>query len=153
VTSYHVHCTRRPTLLTPCNGQNIWPKHVVVVYNKYRNNVQLVGGKSCGSIIYLCLNITPYVDIIRICWFSTCMLTEKRPQPVLFECLCWIAFAGSDCRLDKWCFRSQRSRNPFPSPNPEWDLYIMFYSALFTWATTDDYEQEKIFIQLRGLLR
>jgi hypothetical protein len=34
-------------LSLPEDGQDIWPKHVADVYNKYENIVQVVGGGIC----------------------------------------------------------------------------------------------------------
>jgi len=47
LTSCLICCTRRPKWELPENVQEIWPKYVGVVYNKYKNIVQLVGGEIC----------------------------------------------------------------------------------------------------------
>ena len=47
VTSCHMHCTREPNMQLPEDGKDIWPKRVRVVYNKYKNIVQIIGGEIC----------------------------------------------------------------------------------------------------------
>ena len=37
----------RPNLSHTEDGQNIWPKHVEIVYNRYKITVQLVGSEIC----------------------------------------------------------------------------------------------------------
>ena len=37
MTSCHVHCSRRSKLQLPEDGQNVWPKHVGILYNKYKH--------------------------------------------------------------------------------------------------------------------
>ena len=47
MSSCQIRCTRQPNLYPSEDGQNIRPKHVAVVYNKYKITVQLVGGEIC----------------------------------------------------------------------------------------------------------
>jgi hypothetical protein len=53
VTISHIRCTHRPNLQLPEDGQDIWPKHVGVLYNKYKYIVQLVGSKYFIIIIII----------------------------------------------------------------------------------------------------
>ena len=39
------HLRSRPNLYLPEDDQDIWPKHVAVVRNKYKNFVQLFGSE------------------------------------------------------------------------------------------------------------
>jgi len=47
MTSCQTNSTHRANLQLPEEGQNMWLKHVQVVYNKYSKTVQLVGGQIC----------------------------------------------------------------------------------------------------------
>jgi hypothetical protein len=40
--------------LNPEDGQDIWPKHVGVVYNEYKNTVQLVGSLFVYTLKHVC---------------------------------------------------------------------------------------------------
>jgi len=47
MTSCQTDSTHRLNLRLPDEGQDMWLKHVGVVYNKYKKTVQLVGGQIC----------------------------------------------------------------------------------------------------------
>jgi len=52
-----------PNLQLPEDGQDMWPKHVGAVYNKYENIVQLVGGE-----IFACITFnTIRISVIYVC--------------------------------------------------------------------------------------
>ena len=45
-------------------GQNVWPKHVVFMYDESKNTVQLVGGEICVVLYILML---PFLETERNC--------------------------------------------------------------------------------------
>ena len=85
MTVCHIRCTRRRNFKLPDDGQNMWPKHVGTVYNKYIIIVQLVSGEICVSGRCTTSNIyTPNNQSV----FSSSVLTNMFNESTWKHPLC-----------------------------------------------------------------